>query len=82
MQVFVRYCEQCTQTIRCWQVTKTHVIDFDQSRVWILYSERRSYVNLHYRKGFLNPHLVFSGDVKGSNQRIISFLCVSIVISN
>ena len=38
----VRYCPYCTQKTRCGQVTKTHVIDFDQSRAWTLYSERRS----------------------------------------
>ena len=36
----------CAQTTRCCQVTKTHVIDFDQSRARILNSERRSYIKI------------------------------------
>ena len=43
---YVRYCQCYTQKTRCCQVTKTHVIDFGQSRAWILYNERRSYVNI------------------------------------
>ena len=42
----------------CCQVTKAHVVDFEQLRAWILYSERRSYVNYNYH--MLCPFLTFN----------------------
>ena len=44
--------------------TKTHVIDFDQSRAWILYSERRSYTKVEY----LDKEL---SSIKNSTQELI-----------
>ena len=44
--------------------TKTHVIDFDQSRARILYSERRSYTKVEY----LDKEL---SSIKNSTQELI-----------
>ena len=41
----------CAKFEKMSAVTKTHVIDFDQSRAWILYSERRSYIGTVYQHG-------------------------------
>ena len=41
----------CAKFEKMFPVTKTSVIDFDQSRAWILYSERRSYIETVHQHG-------------------------------